>query len=234
MYKKAFWISLIFLGCFFLNGCGGIPAAEQSSFSFESASLPGDFPSASSFHSLSEQESIILKTYERLSKENLSYEEYFSQERYWETDGWGYALFEYRSDENAIYQKELDGTLRLFYAHDKPIDRLYWDNRYLFYFLSDHCIYRIFVPDCKVEKIYENPQMSGFSPLSNYAVLFAVPNPENEGKNSETDPSEPPDYFIYHAGKDSQWPLNPEEIGLDSIGGSITRSAREIYQIPAQ
>lgn len=99
---------------------------------------------------------------------------------------------------------------------------------------SDHCIYRIFVPDCKVEKIYENPQMSGFSPLSNYAVLFAVPNPENEGKNSETDPSEPPDYFIYHAGKDSQWPLHPEEIGLDSIGGSITRSAREIYQIPAQ
>ena len=55
-----------------------------------------------------------------------------------------------------------------------------------------------FVPDCKVEKIYENPQMSGFSPLSNYAVLFAVPTPENEGKNSETDPSEPPDYFIYH------------------------------------
>lgn len=85
-----------------------------------------------------------------------------------------------------------------------------------------------------MEKIYENPQMSGFSPLSNYAVLFAVPNPENEGKNSETDPSEPPDYFIYHAGKDSQWPLHPEEIGLDSIGGSITRSAREIYQIPAQ
>lgn len=145
MHKKAFWISLIFLGCFFLNGCGGTPAAEQSSFSFESASLPGDSPSASSFHSLSEQESIILKTYERLSKENLSYEEYFSQERYWETDGWGYALFEYRSDENAIYQKELDGTLRLFYAHDKPIDRLYWDNRYLFYFLvrslylSDFC-----------------------------------------------------------------------------------------------
>ena len=94
MYKKAFWISLILLGCFFLNGCGGVPAAEQSSFSFESASLPGDFPSASSFHSLSEQESIILKTYERLSKENLSYEEYFSQERYWETDWWGYALFE--------------------------------------------------------------------------------------------------------------------------------------------
>lgn len=40
--------------------------------------------------------------------------------------------------------------------------------------------------------------------------------------------------FIYHAGKDSQWPLNPEKIGLDSIGGSVTRSAREIYQIPAQ
>ena len=70
--------------------------------------------------------------------------------------------------------------------------------------------------------------------ISNYAVLFAVPTPENEGKNSETDPSEPPDYFIYHAGKDSQWPLNPEKIGLDSIGGSVTRSAREIYQIPAQ
>ena len=234
MYKKAFWISQILLGCFFLNGCGGVPAAEQSSFSFESASLPGDFQSASSFHSLSEQESVILKTYERLSKENLSYEEYFSQERYWEADGWGYALFEYRPDENAIYQKELDGTLRLFYAHDEPIDRLYWDNRYLFYFLSDHCIYRIFFPDCKVEKIYENPQMSGFSPLSNYAVLFAVPTPENEGKNSETDLSEPPDYFIYHAAKGSQWPLNPEEIGLDSIGGSITRNAREIYQIPAQ
>ena len=31
MYKKAFWISLILLGCFFLNGCGGVPAAEQSS-----------------------------------------------------------------------------------------------------------------------------------------------------------------------------------------------------------
>lgn len=153
MYKKAFWISQILLGCFFLNGCGGVPAAEQSSFSFESASLPGDFQSASSFHSLSEQESVILKTYERLSKENLSYEEYFSQERYWEADGWGYALFEYRPDENAFNQKELDGTLRLFYAHDEPIDRLYWDNRYLFYFLSDHCIYRIFVPDCKVEKI---------------------------------------------------------------------------------
>lgn len=137
-----------------------------------------------------------MKTYERLSKDHLSYEEYFSQERYWETDGWGYALFEYRPDENAIYQKELDGTLRLFYAHDA--------------------------------------QMSGFSPLSNYAVLFAVPTPENEGKNSETDLSEPPDYFIYHAAKGSQWPLNPEEIGLDSIGGSITRSAREIYQIPAQ
>lgn len=65
-------------------------------------------------------------------------------------------------------------------------------------------------------------------------VLFAVPAPENEGENSETDLSEPPDYFIYHAAKGSQWPLNPEEIGLDSIGGSITRSAREIYQIPAQ
>ena len=49
-------------------------------------------------------------------------------------------------------KKELDGTLPVVYAHDKPIDRLYWDNRYLFYFLSDHCIYRIFVPDCKVEK----------------------------------------------------------------------------------
>ena len=33
---------------------------------------------------------------------------------------------------------------------------------------------------------------------------------------------------------DSQIREKMEEIGLDSIGGSITRSAREIYQIPAQ
>ncbi len=49
---------------------------------------------------------------------------------------------EYRSDENAIYQKRAGRNPSVVYAHDKPIDRLYWDNRYLFYFLSDHCIYR--------------------------------------------------------------------------------------------
>ena len=60
MYKMAFWISLIFLGCF-SKRMRRHASRGTKLFSFESASLPGDSPSASSFHSLSEQESIILK-----------------------------------------------------------------------------------------------------------------------------------------------------------------------------
>ncbi len=223
-------IFLLFTLLLFLCGCSMSAQGDSAS-----AGPPNSAYSAAQISpgGLNEQETAILKTYERLSKENLSYDAYFSQERYWETDGWGQALFVYHDEEAAFYKKELDGTLSLLYAHDMPIDRAYWDNRYLFYFLSDHCIYRIFVPECQVEKVYENPRMSGFFPLSNYAILFTVQNPENEGKDEEHDWIEPPDYFIYHTKKDEEWPLIPEEIGLDSIGGSAIRSAREIYEIPS-
>lgn len=225
---KKRWILLAL--CLLLSGCGQ-EAPEPSS----SACLPAS--SQAEFDSLPPlgQEDIVIKSYQRLSRDNLSYEEYFSQERYWEPDGWGYALFELDREENAFYQKEVGGSRRLFYAHDGPIDGVvYWDNRYLFYFRSGPCIYRIFVPTCQVEKICENERMSGFQPLSNYAILYSIPNPVNEGRDDEHDPIEPPFYFVYHSKTGEEWPLVPEEIGLSSIGGSVNRSARELYTIPEE
>jgi hypothetical protein len=223
---KKRWILLAL--CLLLSGCGQ-EAPEPSSSDCSSAFSQEDFDSLPPLG----QEDIVIKSYQRLSRDNLSYEEYFSRERYWEPDGWGYALFELDREESAFYQKELGGTRRLFYAHDGPIDGVaYWDNRYLFYFRSGPCIYRLFVPTCQVEKIYENEQMSGFQPLSNYAILFSIPNPANEGRDDEHDPVEPPCYFVYHSKTGEEWPLVPEEIGLDSIGGSVNRSARELYTIP--
>lgn len=111
-------------------------------------------------------------------QKEMTYEEYFSQERYvdWDTD---YDERVIRNEWNWRQILLTDESKKIvLYEHPDPIENCLFSNPFLGYFQCGDSLYRMFIPTGMVEKIYQGDQDFSVYPITNYVTMILYSNPE--------------------------------------------------------
>ncbi|MBQ2792283.1 MAG: hypothetical protein IJE98_04140 [Oscillospiraceae bacterium] len=207
------FLFLLFIGC-----------ADHSTLS-SSAEAIAPLPSSSTAD-ISTTESPFLLT------ADMDYFEYFSQERYWKDDVWD-RMFIIEDDTLFYLNSEKDKTA--YYQHPSAILNARLGDRYIFYFVAEGSVYRFFIPDKTVEKVFDGPVYK-ILPLSNFAFLYTLQNPENQSYDSDIGYYADDAYFIYSILTKESTQIYPADYGLDTFIGNFFLSSQEgreaVYPLP--
>lgn len=79
---------------------------------------------------------------------------------------------------NIIYETDFRGenTGKIFELESKDNQNVknFFANDSLIWFSLEHTVYRLYVPDKKLDELYTNEDMISFVPVSNYAIKYSV------------------------------------------------------------
>lgn len=114
----------------------------------------------------------------------MTYEEYFSEERYFNPGSpWSilYSRGHNEGQQDIIFRHPANGEDEVYYQHTAPIENCTSNDRYPLYFLSEDSVYRFFIPEKKAEKMFTTDErIHGLSPLTNFAFFYSIYNPQND------------------------------------------------------
>ncbi len=233
VYALLFSLALLFAGCQASSGLSSddfslpedsVPEqsislpAEESSFIFSS-------PEESSSSSPPEENvSVASSPGESAGERNnasfqspydMTYEEYFSEERYFNPGSpWNvlYSRGYNEGERDIIYRHLANGEDEVYYQHTAPIESCTSNDRYLLYFLSEGTVYRFFIPEKKVEKMFTTDErIHGLAPLTNFAFYYSIYNPQNDGVDPETNRFFPHFSHIFSVTGGGSRPFSPED-----------------------
>lgn len=79
---------------------------------------------------------------------------------------------------NVIYETDFRGEntdkIFEFESKDNPNVKNFFANDSLIWFSLEHTVYRLYVPDKKLDELYTNEDMVSFQPISNYSIKYSV------------------------------------------------------------